>query len=131
PSTAFSNRRGFPSSSRLSQGGETSKYLVTSTSSTSGASVSVPDATEPFMPPTSTPRASRPQPSAPAAPAGSNRTHADNADDLGLDRNVECRGRLVGDDQLRIRGQRQRDDDPLPHAARELMGKMVEPALGR
>src|SRR6185437_59535 len=54
----------------------------------------------------------------------------DEGDDLRLDRHVERRGRLVGDDELRIAAQRQRDDDALAHAAREVVGVVVE-ALGR
>ena len=50
--------------------------------------------------------------------------------DLRLDRDVERRGRLVGDDQLRLAGERQGDHDPLPHAARELVRVLVEPLLG-
>ena len=34
---------------------------------------------------------------------------------------VERRGRLVGDQQVRLAGQRDRDHDPLPHAARQLV----------
>ena len=37
--------------------------------------------------------------------------------DLGLHGDVERRGRLVGEQQLRPAGQRQRDHHPLPHAA--------------
>ena len=50
--------------------------------------------------------------------------------DLRLDRDVERRGRLVGDDQLGLAGERQGDHDPLPHAARELVRVLVEPLLG-
>ena len=44
---------------------------------------------------------------------------------LGLDRDVEGRDRLVRDDQLRIEGEGPSDADPLPLAARELVGKAV------
>ena len=43
------------------------------------------------------------------------------AEDLGLHGDVERGGRLVGDQQLRLPGQRQRDGDPLGHAAGELV----------
>ncbi len=46
----------------------------------------------------------------------------DQADDLGLDRHVERGGRLVGDDQSGLGGERQRDHDPLAHAARRIDG---------
>ena len=42
-------------------------------------------------------------------------------DDLRLDGDVQRRHRLVGDDQLRLQGQRPRDADALPLAARELV----------
>ena len=41
--------------------------------------------------------------------------------DLGLDRDVEGGGRLVGDEQLRVAGERHGDHHPLPHAAGELV----------
>src|SRR6185312_8758148 len=47
-------------------------------------------------------------------------------DDLRLDGDVERGGRLVGDDELRIAAQRQRDDDALTHAAREMVRIVVE-----
>jgi hypothetical protein len=47
-------------------------------------------------------------------------------DDLRLDRHVERRRRLVGDDELRLRGERERDDDALAHAARELVRVVVD-----
>ena len=43
---------------------------------------------------------------------------------------VEAGGRLVGDQQLRPAGQRQRDDDALAHAARQLEGIGVVALLG-
>ena len=55
---------------------------------------------------------------------------AEQRGDLGLDRDIERGGRLVGDDQLRLGGERQRNDDPLAHPARELVRLMVDP-LGR
>ena len=42
-------------------------------------------------------------------------------DDLGLHRDVERGGRLVGDDQLRLGADRQRDHDALAHAAGEFV----------
>ena len=42
-------------------------------------------------------------------------------EDLRLDGHVEGRGRLVGDQELRIAGERHGDHHPLPHAAGELM----------
>ena len=49
-------------------------------------------------------------------------------EDLRLDRHVERRRRLVGDQELRPAGERHRDHDPLAHAARKLMRKGVRPA---
>src|SRR6516164_3424348 len=46
--------------------------------------------------------------------------------DLRLNRNIERRCRLIGDDQLRIGGNRQCNDDALPHAARKLMRIVVD-----
>ena len=43
---------------------------------------------------------------------------ADQVEDLRLDGDVERRGRLVGDEQLGVAGQRHRDHRPLPHAPR-------------
>ena len=45
----------------------------------------------------------------------------DPVQDLGLDGHVQCRGGLVGDQQLGVARQRQRDHHPLAHAARELV----------
>ena len=42
-------------------------------------------------------------------------------DDLGLDRDVERRDRLVGDDQLRLQREGAGDPDPLPLPAGELV----------
>jgi hypothetical protein len=50
----------------------------------------------------------------------------EDGEDLGLDDHVECRCRLVGDHQARLQDQRQRDHDPLPHAARELVRVLTE-----
>ena len=41
--------------------------------------------------------------------------------DLRLHRHVERRGRLVGDQHLRVQRQRHRDHDALAHAAGELV----------
>ena len=48
-------------------------------------------------------------------------------DDLGLNRDIERSRRFVGDDQLRIGGKRERNDDALPHSARELMRIVIDP----
>ena len=42
-------------------------------------------------------------------------------EDLALDDDVERRRRLVHHDQLRLERERHRDDDALPHPARELV----------
>jgi hypothetical protein len=47
---------------------------------------------------------------------------AQQVEDLGLDRDVERRGGLVGDQYLGLPRQGARDGDPLGHAARELVG---------
>ena len=49
-------------------------------------------------------------------------------DDRRLDRDVQRRDRLVGDDDVRVAGQRPRDGDPLLLAARELVGLRARPA---
>ena len=46
-------------------------------------------------------------------------------DDLGLDRDVERRDRLVEDDQLRVEREGARDADPLPLPAGELVREAV------
>ena len=46
---------------------------------------------------------------------------------LRLDRHVEIGRRLVGDDQLRAAGQRDRADDALAHAARHLVRILAHP----
>ena len=51
-------------------------------------------------------------------------------DDLRLDRDVERRDRLVGDDQLRVQRERAGDADPLALAARELVRVAVD-VVGR
>ena len=50
--------------------------------------------------------------------------------DLGLDGDVERGGRLVGDDQRGIAGQRDGDHHPLTHAARQFVRVLVEAAGG-
>ena len=50
--------------------------------------------------------------------------------DLRLGRHVQCRGRLVGDEDPGVAGQRCRDHRALPHADRELVRVSAEP-LGR
>ena len=52
-------------------------------------------------------------------------------ENLRLDRDVERRGRLVGDQQRRIARERQRDHDPLPHPAGQLMRIFIEPLFRR
>ena len=49
---------------------------------------------------------------------------------LDLHRRVERRGRLVGEQQARLAGQRQGDHRALAHAARELVGIGVETSPG-
>ena len=51
-------------------------------------------------------------------------------EDLRLDGDIERGGRLVGDQELGIAGQRHRDHDALAHAAGELVRKVVEPLVG-
>ena len=51
-------------------------------------------------------------------------------EDLRLDGDVERGGRLVGDDELRLAGQRHRDHDALAHAAGELVRVIVHAACG-
>ena len=50
------------------------------------------------------------------------------AQDLGLHRDVERRGRLVGDQELGVAHQRHGDHDALAQAARELVRELAEPA---
>lgn len=51
-------------------------------------------------------------------------------EDLGLHRHVQCRGRLVGDQNLGIAAERCRDDDALCHAPGQLMGVAAGHRLG-
>ena len=55
---------------------------------------------------------------------------AQQVENLGLDRHVERRRRLVGDQQLRIAGQRHRDHHPLPLPAGQLVRIRIDPLLG-
>ena len=55
----------------------------------------------------------------------------DQRDDLRLHRDVERGGRLVGDDELGLRRQREREHDALAHAAGELVRIVVDPHLRR
>ena len=55
---------------------------------------------------------------------------ADQPEDLRLDRHVERRGRLVGEKDFRIVGDRDGDHDPLAHAAGELVRVLVEAVVG-
>ena len=54
----------------------------------------------------------------------------DEVEDLGLDGDVEGGGGLVGDEQLRLAGQRHGDHHPLAQAAGELVGVGVEALPG-
>ncbi len=45
----------------------------------------------------------------------------EDAEDLSLDDHVERRGRLVGDEELRSKHERESDHDPLTHSAGELV----------
>ena len=56
---------------------------------------------------------------------------AHQVEDLRLDGDVERGGRLVGDQQSRIAGQRHRDHHALAHAAGELVRIFVDAPLGR
>ena len=51
-------------------------------------------------------------------------------ENLRLDRHVERRRRLVGDDQLGLAAQRHGDHHPLAHAAAEMVGILFQPPLG-
>ena len=51
-------------------------------------------------------------------------------DDLRLDGDVERRGGLIGDDELGLGAQRERDHDALAHAAGELVRVVVDAPLG-
>ena len=53
----------------------------------------------------------------------------DQLEDLGLDRDVERRRRLVGDQEVGVARERHRDHHPLAHAARELVRVVVDPLL--
>ncbi len=56
---------------------------------------------------------------------------AEQLEDLGLDRDVERGGGLVGDQQLRLVRQRHRDHRPLAHATRERVRVVAAPAPSR
>ena len=47
-----------------------------------------------------------------------------------LNGHVQCGGRLVADQQLRVTGQGDGDDHTLPHTAGELVGVILHPLLG-
>ncbi len=57
--------------------------------------------------------------------------HLDEVEDLPLDRHVERRRRLVGDQELRTAGKRHGDHDALAHAAGEAVRVFVETRSGR
>src|SRR3712207_7792710 len=52
---------------------------------------------------------------------------AQQVEDLRLDRHVEGGGRLVGDQDLGLAGDRHRDHHALAHAAGELVGELPQP----
>ncbi len=52
---------------------------------------------------------------------------AEEIENLGLDHEVERSGRLVGDEQERVAGQRHGDEHPLSLSAGQLMGVGVGP----
>ncbi|MDQ0799271.1 hypothetical protein QF050_000910 [Arthrobacter sp. SLBN-112] len=51
-------------------------------------------------------------------------------EDLGLDGDVQCRRRLIGDQDARVVGDGDRDHDALAHAAGEFVREGFEPVLG-
>ena len=55
----------------------------------------------------------------------------DQLQDLRFHGDVQSRGRLIGDEQPRLCGERDRDEGALPHAPRKLMGKLLVPSLRR
>ncbi len=55
---------------------------------------------------------------------------AQQVEDFGLDRDVERRRRLVGDDERRLAGEGDRDHHALPHAARQLVRIVVHAPAG-
>ena len=63
--------------------------------------------------------------------AGLDPGEREHLEDLGLHRDVQRRRRLVGDDHLRVVGDRHRDDDPLPHPSGELVRERPGPASRR
>jgi hypothetical protein len=54
--------------------------------------------------------------------AGELARRAQDLEDLGLDRHVQRRGRLVGDDHVRVVGDRHRDHHALAHATENSCG---------
>ena len=54
---------------------------------------------------------------------------ADKLEDLILNGDVECCGRLIGDDQLRIAGERDGDNHPLTHATGKLVRILFDAQL--
>src|SRR5688500_14876294 len=50
-------------------------------------------------------------------------------EDLGLNRDVEGGGRLVGDEELGVAGHRHGDHDALAHTTGELVGEVTDAAL--
>ena len=57
------------------------------------------------------------------------RSVVEQVEDLRLDGDVESRGRLVGDEQLRLAGQGHGDHHPLAQAAGELVGIGAQPLV--
>ena len=54
----------------------------------------------------------------------------DELENLGLDGDVQCRGGLVADQNLRLAGQSDGDDDALAHTAGVLEGIVIKPGFG-
>ena len=52
---------------------------------------------------------------------------ADQLQDLGLDRHVQCRGGLIADEQVGVAGQGNGNDHALTHTAGQLMGVILHP----
>ena len=55
---------------------------------------------------------------------------AQQIEDLGLDRHVQCRGRLIGDDEVGVVGDGHGDDDALTHTTGELVREGLGTHLG-
>ena len=55
---------------------------------------------------------------------------ADELQDLRLDGHIQCGGRLIADQDLRVAGHRNGDDDALAHTDRKLVGILRKAHLG-